>query len=96
MKRTAISALVAALVFGLLSTWLGPRMITYYYDPPVPTPMNCTPAVSWAMQKLVMTQLVGTIAGAVIGLIIGILLARRAHPVAPPPAAVVPQPPAKV
>ena len=93
MKRTAISALVAALVFGLLSTWLGPKMIAYYYDPPVPTPMNCTPAVTWAMQKLVMTQLVGTIGGAVIGLVIGILLARRAHP-AVPPAAPPPAPPA--
>ena len=36
MKRVTISALISALVFGLLATWLGPKMISYWYTPPVP------------------------------------------------------------
>ena len=88
MKRTAIAALVSALVFGFLATWLGPQMIAYWYAPPVPSSgaaaFNCTNEVKWAMGKLVMTQIIGTLIGAAIGLIIGFLLGRRDHVPAPP------------
>jgi membrane associated rhomboid family serine protease len=91
MKRVTIVSLVSAILFGILATWLGPRMIAYWYAPPVPSgaasAFNCTDAVSWAMGKLVLTQIAGTLAGAVIGLVIGILLARKkAAPVAATPA----------
>ena len=61
MKRVTIASLLCALVFGLLATWLGPKMIAYWYAPPVPagaaSAFNCTDAVQWAMSKLVLTQL---------------------------------------
>ena len=64
MKRVTIAALVSALVFGILSTWLGPKMIAYWYAPPVPSgaavAFNCTDAVTWAMNKLVLTQILCT------------------------------------
>ncbi|MCA1828794.1 MAG: hypothetical protein ABR567_16825 [Myxococcales bacterium] len=89
MKRVTIAALVSALVFGILSTWLGPKMIAYWYAPPVPSgasvAFNCTDAVTWAMNKLVLTQLIGSLVGAVIGIVIGVLVARR-KPVQSPPA----------
>ena len=94
MKRVTIAALVSALVFGILSTWLGPKMIAYWYAPPVPAgasvAFNCTDAVTWAMNKLVLTQIIGSLAGAVIGIVVGILMSRR-KPVETPPAT----PPAK-
>ena len=88
MRRVTISSLVCALLFGLLATWLGPKMISYWYTPPVPagaaSAFNCTDAVNWAMNKLVLTQLIGSLIGIVVGLVLGILM--RGKPV-PPPAA---------
>ena len=89
MKRTAISALVCAIVFGILATWLGPKMISYYYAPPVTNSLSsaCNESISWAMNKLVLTQLVGTASGLVIGLVIGILMRKKTPAVsATPPA----------
>jgi hypothetical protein len=89
MKRVTISSLIFALVFGLLATWLGPRMISYWYSPPVAagaaSAFNCTEAVNWAMNKLVLTQLIGTGIGIAVGLVLGILMGRPRT--APPPAA---------
>ena len=86
MKRVTISSLVCALIFGLLATWLGPKMISYWYTPPVPagaaSAFNCTDAVNWAMNKLVLTQLVGTVIGVVVGIVLGVLMHRK--PVPPP------------
>jgi hypothetical protein len=87
MKRTAIAALVSALFFSALATWLAPKMITYWYAPPavaggtnVP---NCTPYVTAAMHDLILFQLGATAGGAVVGLVIGLLLRRRAPPAVP-------------
>ena len=81
MKRTAVSALFCALSFGILASWLGPKMITYWYAPPVPSgassAFNCTDAVMWAMSKLVWTQIVGSAVGAAFGVVVGVLLGRR-------------------
>ena len=99
MKRSLNFALVCAIIFGLLATWLAPKAISYWYAPPevsgssnVP---NCTPYVTAAMHNLVVTQLIGTALGLVIGLLIGIAMRPRVlatpprdapPPVAPPPA----------
>jgi len=87
MKRTTISCLLFALIFGLLATWLGPKMISYWYAPPVQagaaSAFNCTEAVNWAMNKLVLTQVVGSVIGVAVGLIVGIVMRQRS---APPPA----------
>ncbi len=90
MKRAGIGAIVCALLFGLLACWLGPKVITYWYAPPVGAGNmpNCTDAVSWAMRQLVLTQLIASAAGAVVGLVIGALIGRRktgAPPVASAP-----------
>jgi ABC-type phosphate/phosphonate transport system permease subunit len=79
MKRTAITTLVCGIVFGTLATWLGPKMIAYWYAPPVPNAFNCTNEVVYAMHRLVSTQLIGTAIGLVVGLVLGIAL-RRKHP----------------
>ena len=86
MKRVSISSLVCALLFGLLATWLGPKMISYWYTPPVPagaaSAFNCTDAVNWAMNKLVLTQLIGSVIGIVVGMVLGIVM--RGKPLPPP------------
>lgn len=89
MKRVSIASLVTGLIFGILATWLGPKMISYWYSPPVPagaaSAFNCTDAVNWAMHKLVLTQLIGTGIGIIAGAFVGVLVARRPRPAPPPP-----------
>jgi len=81
MKRTGILVLFCALIFGILASWLGPKLIAYWYAPPVPSGMasafNCTDAVTWAMNRLVWTQVIGSVVGAVLGAVAGLLLRRR-------------------
>ena len=91
MKRFSVSALLCALIFGLLATWLGPKMITYWYAPPVAAgaaaAFNCTEAVEWAMRKLVITQLMGTILGLVVGVVLASLMRPKGAPPSSPPKA---------
>lgn len=98
MKRTALLILFCALLFGIGASWLAPKVITYWYTPPVPSgaasAFNCVDAVNWAMGKLVWTQIIGSAVGAIVGLFLGLSFGSRkaaAAPPAPPPAA--PQPP---
>lgn len=84
MKRLAIGALIGAVVFSILTTWLGPKMIGWYVTPAdQPAALSCQAAVVGAMHRLVETQLIGTAIGAVVGLILGIVFRRKAAP--PPP-----------
>ncbi len=80
MKRIVIYALLCAVVFGILASWLGPKMIAYWYAPPVPSgvasALNCTDAVTWAMSRLVWTQIIGSAVGALVGILLGLLLGR--------------------
>lgn len=92
MKRAAIYALVGAIVFSVLSTWLGPKMIGWYVTPAdQPAALSCQAAVVGAMNRLVQTQLIATAAGFVVGLVLGIVFRRKAPTIPPatatPPAA---------
>jgi len=54
-------------LFGLaLMTWIAPKSIGLVLTPPVSFGVNCEPAASYSMQKLILFQ--------AIGLILGILL----------------------
>jgi hypothetical protein len=91
MRRVTVTTLICALIFGLLATWLGPKMIAYWYTPPVAagaaSAFNCTEAVQWAMNKLVVTQVIGTFIGVLVGIVLGLLMRPKGAPprVEPPP-----------
>jgi ABC-type phosphate/phosphonate transport system permease subunit len=89
MKRVTIWALVGAVAFSLLSTWLGPKIIGWYVTPAdQPAAMSCQAAVIGAMRRLVEIQMIGTLIGVVLGLAIGIAFRpKKAPPATPPPAA---------
>jgi hypothetical protein len=91
MKRATVIMLLTALVFGIAATWLGPKMIAYWYNPPVPTAFNCTDAINWAMHRLILTQLGGTAIGLVVGAILGVLM-RNKKPAPPTPTATATKP----
>ncbi len=66
------------LLFGaLLSSWLSPRMIGWYFEPPVNIGLNCRPATEWAMRKLQIAQLFGMGIGAVLTLFLRSLFRKK-------------------
>jgi hypothetical protein len=58
-----------ALLGAILSSWLGPKGIAWYFDPPVNIGINCKSATEWSMSNLIRLQLIGIFAGAVLSLI---------------------------
>jgi len=84
MKRVTIFGLVGAIVFSILTTWLGPKMIGWYVTPAdQPAAMSCQAAVVGAMHRLIQTQMIGTLIGLGVGLILGIVFRRKAPVTAP-------------
>lgn len=94
MKRVTLFALVGAVVFSILSTWLGPKMIGWYVTPAdQPAMLSCQAAVVGAMHRLVVTQMIGTLIGLVAGFVLGLVFRKKeppapaALPVSPPSSA---------
>ncbi len=87
MRRVVITTLLGAVIFSILTTWLGPKMIGWYVTPAdQPAALSCQAAVVGAMHRLVQTQMIGTAAGALVGLVLGILVRPRRVPPPSPPA----------
>ena len=77
----AMRYLYSSLVFGvvglILSSFVGPKAIEWYFTPPVQAYLNCGPATSWAMQKLLIVQSFAFLLFAVFGLFVGAKLSRK-------------------
>jgi hypothetical protein len=67
-------------------TWIAPRMIAWYFRPPVqPGACDCTAPIEWALSKYQLAQVFGLLGGAGLGLILFFLLLQRAKSKAVPP-----------
>ena len=94
MKRFLALAFGLGLAGDLAAIFIGPKMIHYWFEPPVQSganaAFNCTGALDYGIQRLITLQLWGTAFGIFIGAIIAVLLWRRAKntvvPVAAAPA----------
>ena len=54
-------------LFAALSTWLSPRLIAWYFNPPVNIGIDCRNAVEWAMRKLQIAQMGSFVLGIAVG-----------------------------
>jgi membrane associated rhomboid family serine protease len=77
MKKILWFSFVGALLGGILANWLSPRLIGWYFDPPVDIGVNCRAATEWAMARLQWAQLAGTVFGLVLGLVFYRLTSQR-------------------
>ena len=77
MKSAVVAAVVCALIFGLLASWLAPKMITEWFSPPVANGLDCVPSINYAMSRLVWTQLIASAVGALVGLVGKLMLGRK-------------------
>ena len=75
-KKILHGTVFFALVGALLSSYVGPKVIAWYFDPPVNIGVNCRSAVEWSMTRLQVTQFCGLCVGLVVGLVITISYTR--------------------
>lgn len=79
-----------ALLGALLGSYFGPKVIAWYFDPPVDIGVNCRSAVEWAMARLQVTQFCGLVIGLAVGFAVMMHRTRTGAP--KPPAAGQPAP----
>lgn len=70
MKTVLSLTAVGALIGGLLSTWLAPKVISWYFMPPAQIGFSCADPITWALAKLQIAQAVGIAVGAVVGMML--------------------------
>ncbi len=58
-----------SLLGATLTSWLAPKVIAWYFEPPVNIGVNCRAATEWSMNKLQTVQAIGLVSGAVFGLV---------------------------
>lgn len=68
---------VGALLGGTLSTWLAPKVIAWYFNPPASTGINCVEPIEWALGKLQLAQAVGILGGAIVGIVLFYAVVRQ-------------------
>ena len=74
MKKLLVYGLIFAGLGTLLSTFVSPGMISWYFEPPVHIGVNCRPAVDWGIEKYQWAQLGGFVGGGIVGVIIFLAL----------------------
>lgn len=56
------------LVGIILSCLYGPNLISWWFEPPVEVGYNCRPATDWAMNRLILVQILSLFTGSLISL----------------------------
>lgn len=67
MKKLTILLALGLALGNLITTYFGPRLLTWWFESPVNMAVNCTDPIQWAMRKLIILQMVGTAVGIVAG-----------------------------
>ena len=67
MKRFFWTLIIGVFVGGALTSYVAPKVIAWYSEPPVNWGVNCRGAIEWSMAKLQMAQIVGSIIGGLLG-----------------------------
>jgi hypothetical protein len=90
-KRTVLELLVGAAIGFVGWSLTGPKMISWWYEPPAQGAISCGPSVDLALSQFVRNELIITVLGALGVVLVMFLirraLANRAAKNAPPPGA---------
>ena len=77
-KKSVLRAMiVGGALIEILVSWLAPKSIVWYFDPPVQMGFTCREPIEWALQRLQTVQLVGLGVGAVLGVIVLMVYRKR-------------------
>jgi hypothetical protein len=60
-----------------LASWFAPRMIAWWFEPPVPLGFSCKLPIEYALRRLQIAQLVGFGFGGLVGLLFYRLVVKK-------------------
>jgi membrane associated rhomboid family serine protease len=72
VKRLGIFSLIGAILVFIPVMAFFPRVLAWYFEPPVQTGCSCSESIAWALNVNRWVQLAGLIFGALIGAIIAL------------------------
>lgn len=64
------SFVVGAFFGGALATWLAPKVIAWYWTPPVEYGINCKAPIVWGLERFQISQVVGVLGGGLVAMIL--------------------------
>ena len=79
MDRKSIfrSLLVGGALAEVLVTWLGPKYIVWFFEPPVQFGISCREPLTWALGRMQSAQIIALVVGSLLGLVTLVLFRRR-------------------
>jgi hypothetical protein len=77
MKKFIVFCVVGLAIGNFAATFFGPSLLTWWFQPPVDTPINCTVPITWAMQRLITLQMIGSGIGLFFGLVLSFFLFKE-------------------
>ena len=79
MKRTrfVLVSCFGAFLGALIFSWLGPKAIAWYFDPPVNMGVSCRSATEWAMTRLLRLQGIGILTGSILAVTLNSISQRK-------------------
>ena len=71
MKKWMSLMTLGAILGHLLASYVGPKVLKWYFAPPVTGWADCSPAVAWGMSRLILIQLLGLVMGCIVAALLG-------------------------
>jgi hypothetical protein len=76
-KKIMVAFITGAFLGGVLTTWLAPRLISWWAEPPAFIGVSCRPAIEWAFHRFEWMQTIGLIGGGTLTLVLYLMFFRR-------------------
>ena len=72
MDRKSIfrSLLIGGALAEILVTWLGPKYIVWFFEPPVQFGISCREPLTWALGRMQTLQIGALVVGAILGVVV--------------------------
>ncbi len=67
------------LIGGMITSWAAPRLIAWWFEPPVPLGFSCRTPIEYALQRLQWAQFGGVTSGAVIAVLVWLIIKPKTH-----------------
>ncbi len=77
MKKWVVLLCSGAVLGHLSASIVAPKMLSWYFKPPIALWADCSPAVTWGVNRLMWIQLVGLLVGCILFSLIGLKFFKK-------------------
>lgn len=79
MKPTIRAMITGSLITGAVTSFLAPKVIAWWFEPPVALGFSCRISIEYALRRLQWAQGIGLGVGALLGLGVYFFWRKRSH-----------------